>query len=304
MTKLVIDIFTGNWIGALIDFIAFVILSIPQIIEAVKNIWNVLTDIGAWLVGVLIDLVKSVVVSIGTEIAKIITFVINLWSVIKTIFGLVGEFVGNIFNGIVNIAKNVVNSIISFFKNLPKNISTIFKNIVSGIKSAFSTIVSWVNKYVVQPISDLFEGMVTGLKNIFSGIKNTIIGIVNVFIKAINGVIKSLNKISVDVPDWVPGFGGQKWGFNLKQVKEIKLAKGGIINNPGRGVPLATNVVGGEVTREGVIPYTDAQFMQELGSAIGKYITINANITNTMNGRVISREMKKIQNADDFAFNG
>jgi hypothetical protein len=304
LSKLVIDLFTGNWIGVLLDFIGYVILAIPQIIEAVQNIWSILTDIGAWLVGVLIDSVKSVVVSIGTEIAKIIIFVTNLWDVIKTIFRLIGEFVGNVFNGIMNIAKNVVNNIISFFKNLPKNISTIFNNIVNGIKSAFSTIVSWVNKYVVQPISDLFEGMMKGLENIFTGIKNTIIGIVNVFIKAINGVIKGLNKIRVDIPDWVPGFGGQKWGFNLKEVKEIKLAKGGIINNPGRGVPLASNVTGGEVAREGVIPLTDSQMMEQLGATIGKYITVNANITNTMNGRVISRELKKIQSADDFAFNG
>ena len=34
--------------------------------------------------------------------------------------------------------------------------------------------------------------------------------------------------------------------------------------------------------------------METLGATIGRYITINANITNTMNGRVISRELKKI----------
>lgn len=304
LTKLVIDLFTGNWLGALLDFIAFVILAIPQIVESVQNIWDLLTDFGAWLIGVLVDTIKSIVATISLKIAEIINFLINLWNNIKTIFSAIWNFISNVFSSIFDTAKNVVNSIINFFKNLPNNIKTIFNNIVSGIKSVFNTVVKWIDEHIVQPISNLFEGMFDGLEEIFTGIKNTIIGIVNVFIKAINGVIKGLNKISVNVPDWVPGFGGKKWGFNLKEVKEIKLAKGGIINNPGRGVPLASNVIGGEVTREGVIPYTDAQFMQELGSAIGKYITINANITNTMNGRVISREMKKIQNADDFAFNG
>lgn len=79
-----------------------------------------------------------------------------------------------------------------------------------------------------------------------------------------------------------------------------KLAVGGIINQPGRGVPLA---MGGERGAEGVIPLTDAQQMQRLGEAIGRYITVNANITNTMNGRVISRELQQIQNESDFAFN-
>lgn len=304
LTKLVIDLFTGNWIGVLIDFILFVILSIPQIIEAVKNIWDVLTDIGAWLIGVLVDTIKIVITMAISKITEIIDTIIKIWEIGEKIFGLIKDFVVSVFKGIIDIATKTIDSIINFFKKLPGNIKTIFTNIVNTIKNVFKVIVSWVDKNIVQPISKLFEGMVEGLGKIFDGIKNTIIGIVNVFIKAINGVIKGLNKISVKVPDWVPEFGGKKWGFNLKEVKEIKLAKGGIINNPGRGVPLTSNVVGGEVTREGVIPYTDAQFMQELGSAIGKYITINANITNTMNGRVISREMKKIQNADDFAFNG
>ena len=67
---------------------------------------------------------------------------------------------------------------------------------------------------------------------------------------------------------------------------------------PGRGV-----AIGGESGKEGVIPLTDSQQMALLGEAIGKYITVNANIVNTMNGRVISRELKTINNESDFAFN-
>jgi hypothetical protein len=81
-----------------------------------------------------------------------------------------------------------------------------------------------------------------------------------------------------------------------------KLAPGGIINQPGRGVPLG-QAIGGERGAEGVIPLTDSQQMALLGEAIGRYITVNANITNTMNGRIISRELQKVQNDSDFAFN-
>lgn len=81
-----------------------------------------------------------------------------------------------------------------------------------------------------------------------------------------------------------------------------KLAVGGIVNVPGRGVPIG-GAIAGEAGAEGVIPLTDSQAMETLGQAIGKYITINANITNTMNGRVISRELQKINNNSDFARN-
>ena len=49
---------------------------------------------------------------------------------------------------------------------------------------------------------------------------------------ALNGVIKVLNKLSFDVPDWVPGIGGKKFGFNIKTItapKIPKLATGAVI---------------------------------------------------------------------------
>ena len=81
-----------------------------------------------------------------------------------------------------------------------------------------------------------------------------------------------------------------------------RLAKGGIINMPGRGVNYGVANMG-EHGAEGVIPLTDSQQMALLGEAIGRYITVNANITNTMNGRVISRELQRVQNDSDFAYN-
>lgn len=79
-----------------------------------------------------------------------------------------------------------------------------------------------------------------------------------------------------------------------------KLATGGIINQPGRGVPLA---VGGERGAEGVVPLTDAQMMAQLGEAIGRNVVINTILNNYMNSRLISREIKTINNEDDFSFN-
>lgn len=79
-----------------------------------------------------------------------------------------------------------------------------------------------------------------------------------------------------------------------------RLAAGGIINQPGRGVPLA---VGGERGAEGVIPLTDSQMMAQLGEAIGRNVVINAILNNYMNSRLMNREMIKTENITDFAFN-
>lgn len=99
---------------------------------------------------------------------------------------------------------------------------------------------------------------------------------------------------------WHSSGGGH---FAKGGIVSTRLASGGaIINNPGRGVPVGS-AIGGERGMEAVIPLTDSQQMALLGEAIGKYITINANIVNTMNGRVISRELKKVETSNDFAFN-
>lgn len=94
-------------------------------------------------------------------------------------------------------------------------------------------------------------------------------------------------------------------GINLSRLSTFnlpRLASGGIVNMPNKGT-LVGSAIAGESGREGVIPLTDSQAMETLGEAIGRYITINANITNTMNGRVISKQLQKIQNDRDFAYN-
>lgn len=62
--------------------------------------------------------------------------------------------------------------------------------------------------------------------------KNMANGIIDIFEKAVNFIVKMLNTLSWDVPDWVPGIGGEKFGFNLKYAKIPRLAKGGVIYQP------------------------------------------------------------------------
>lgn len=81
-----------------------------------------------------------------------------------------------------------------------------------------------------------------------------------------------------------------------------KMASGGLINMPNRGVPL-TSAIGGEAGIEGIIPLTDQQAMAQLGAEIGRNVLINLTNITSMNGRVIGRELKTIQSDQDFAYN-
>lgn len=85
-------------------------------------------------------------------------------------------------------------------------------------------------------------------------------------------------------------------------VSKPKLASGGIINMPNKGVSLG-GAIGGERGAEGVIPLTDSQAMETLGSAIGRYITLNAVIENKMDGKTINRALKQVNMNNDFVMN-
>ena len=89
------------------------------------------------------------------------------------------------------------------------------------------------------------------------------------------------------------GSGDGGGGFRAKGgIYYPKLAVGGIINMPGRGVPYHGATIG-ERGAEAVVPLTDSQQMALIGEAIGKYITINAKIVNSMNGRILNSELQK-----------
>ena len=227
---------------------------------------------------------KEALEGLGTLLIGIFTpiwgfFVTSTKSVIK----IMSDLFTTMLDFITSPIREGVNIAVSLFKSFANTI----KSIIDGVKKIFT--------------GDL-KGALTSFKSAFTSTMNALWTIakapLNLIISGINALIRGLNKISISVPSWIPSIGGKKWGFNINQIP--RLAKGGIINMPSNGVPIG---IGGESGAEGVIPLTDSQQMELLGEAIGRYITINANITNTMNGRIISRELQKIQNETSFASN-
>lgn len=271
--------------------LAGVALAIQGIVDFIKdpswhNFLTILQGIALVVAGIAVLMGGWVVALVAVGVA-IVAYIIQNWEKVKEILGKVGgwiydhiikpvgDFFVRLWNGIVNGVKTAVqwvkdtfNSIVDFFKNIINKIVSLFKTI--GTK-----------------VGDVLGG---AFKAVINGVLKSIENILNSPIKAINGLISVINK--------VPGINLSKLStFNLP-----RLAVGGIVNVPGRGVPIG-GAITGEAGPEGVIPLTDSQAMETLGQAIGKYITINANITNTMNGRVISRELQKVNSSSDFAFN-
>ena len=165
-----------------------------------------------------------------------------------------------------------------------------------GINEGLDTNLSKADKYVKYfggSVSDAFsqeKGKNAG-KSFGSGLKDGLVAGLNLIIAKLNLWIANLNNLKI---------GGI--GLNIKPIKPIALAKGTILNNPGRGVPIG-NAIAGERGREAVLPLSDSQLLEELGSTIGRYITINLTNETNLDGRTIARKVSQLSNNDNFLRN-
>jgi phage-related protein len=190
--------------GVMKDVLADVVEAIKATTQWFQDHWNIVEPI---LIGiaagiVTFQLITAAIAAYGA-ITKAITAIQLLFNaaLLANPIGLVVIAIGLLVAAGVALYKNwdVVKAKLGDFWR--------------SIKSIFGKIGSFV--------AGVWDGMVSGVKRA-----------VNSVIRAFNGMIRGLNRIQVDVPDWVPGFGGRGFGFNISTIP--MLAEGGNITKAGR----------------------------------------------------------------------
>lgn len=89
----------------------------------------------------------------------------------------------------------------------------------------------------LQAFIGFFKGIPEKIRAAFKKVKDFILApfraAATVFENIINFFIRALNKLSIKVPNWVPGpLRGKTIGFNIPEVRLAKFAKGGLIDEP------------------------------------------------------------------------
>ena len=271
--------------------LAGIITLIQGIVDFIKdpswtNFLTILQGIALVVSGIAV-LLGGWIVALASLGVAIVSYVIKNWDKVKEILSEVGSWVYD----------NIIKPVGDFFVGLWDGIVNGVKTAVQWVKGAFSSVVSFFSN-LIQKILGLFKNIGIKTANVIGGAFKTVInGVLKAIENILNFPIKSINKL-IDVINAVPGINIA----TLPTFKLPRLAKGGIINQPGRGIPVGS-AIGGERGQEGVIPLTDSQQMQLLGEAIGRYINLNATIPIYMGNRQIAREIKKINAQNDFAFN-
>lgn len=296
--KLGAGLLMGLGIGLII---AGIVKMVKAIIDFIKdpsweNFANILQGLAILLTGVAIAMIAvnaanpiGWIMLVIAAVVALASIVIENWGKIKEVLGTVGQWiydhiikpVADFFSGLWQGIKDGVGSAVQWVKDKFKTIVDFFINLISKIVGLF--------KKIGTKVGDAISG---AFKAVINGVLKAIENILNFPIKSINKLINVINK--------VPGI---NLG-NLPTFKLPRLAKGGIINQPGRGVPIGYGqAIGGENKMEGVIPLTDSQQMMLLGEAIGKFVRIDNVIDVNMDSRRINRILQSSSNRVNFASN-
>lgn len=111
------------------------------------------------------------------------------------------------------------------FKGLKATVGALkdkLKDVFSDGKGYFNGILNFINdkflskwKRAWEAIKDTFTKVFGALGSLAKKPINAIISAFNSVIKTINALITKINsiKFTIDIPDWIPGFGGSSWGF-------------------------------------------------------------------------------------------
>ena len=182
----------------------------------------------------------------------------DIWSAIKNVFSVVGTWFKDTFTQAWTNVKNVFSTGGKIFDGIKEGIADTFKTIVNGL-------ISGINRVIAVPFN------------------------------AINRVLNTIRSISVL---GISPFAGM-WSYNPLSVPQIpKLALGGIVNRPGRGVP----AIIGEAGAEAVLPLENhTEWMDILADKIGGG---TVTIPITLDGKKIATYIVDIQKKKAFATNG
>lgn len=177
--------------------------------------------------------------------------------------------------------------------------------IATGINSgAFSAAWNAIKSFgsqIAHGAADLWNKITSGASRMWDSIKNSgrdrLNGIISLVERCINTVVNKANRISWNIPDWVPGIGGKKFGFNLPTVSIPRLATGTVVP---RNYGEYTAILGDNKREPEVVSPLSTmkqavrEVMNELSGDNSRPISIS--IYTTLDGKVVGQSVIEYHN--------
>ena len=254
----------GNTVAAGLKAI---VKAVPEILSGVLEIASAIWSRLDSLATKGIAAISSRFPVLGAVLGSLWSTVQKVWSNIQVILQNAIQFVQNVFAGNWSGAwQNIVNIFGAIFSTVVAKALAPMNMLASGVQAAINSVAAFLQEKfpflgalfsgwaasisaAIENIKAIFSGIIDFVQNVFTGnwsgawqnvvdIFGNLIGMIvnlakapiNAVISAINFVLEKINGISVTIPDWVPGVGGQTLGFNIPTIPQ--LATGGIVTAP------------------------------------------------------------------------
>lgn len=164
---------------------------------------------------------------------EVATFIENVW---KSVFQpLLNWVVDKIFPVISPVLEGIGTLVLTVFAGIADTLNgfiTVATGVIGFVNGVFSG--DWSKAW--EGVKTVFKGVWDAMPDFIKGPIKLIIGFVNSMIGAIengiNFVVRGMNNLQFDVPDWVPGIGGETFGFDLNEIslpRIPQLARGGVL---------------------------------------------------------------------------
>lgn len=253
---------SANPIGIVITLLALLVGAIIWVAtqttffqDAWTNITNVIGTAWQWLWDTVLNPVFTAIGAVfnwiyNSVIVPVVTGImiyIGIWAAIIT--WLYGAVIAPVFAAIGAIFTwvwaSVISPIVNFIGGAIRNVGTVISwlgaSVVAPTMAAVGGAFSWVWNSVISPtanfiggairtvgstVQSVFSGMAGFIGQAFQNVVGVIRGPINGIIGLVNSAIRGINNLSVTIPDWVPGVGGQTFGVKLPTIP--MLARGSL----------------------------------------------------------------------------
>lgn len=241
----IIGVATGGWAVAIVGAIVLIVGTIIKYWEQIKaflqNGINWLTGKSDWVHDMFGDTIGGIYDLFVENLQAILNYFDGVFTAMKGILDGIIEFVKGVFTG--------------NWQQAWEGVKKIFTSLLNGMKQTFISFLTIITNMAVA-VGKGVGGIIAGA---FKGVVNSVLwaieSILNAPIRAVNSLIGIVNHLP-----------GVRMG-KISTFRLPRLARGGIVNNPGPGVMMG-NYVAGERGPEAVLPIENSSFIRNFAKMV------------------------------------
>lgn len=267
----------GEILSALAPVIAFLA---GELSTAIQSITPVVVELISTITPLLSEIISSILPPLTSLIGALMPVIQAIFDVLQPIISIIMQIVQAVLPLVIdqiNQVMAVLEPAIAFVSTVLtaaiENLLPIFESVITPIFDMLNNLIDFVVNVFTGKWSAAWENVKNVFKNAFEALAGFIKAPMNAVIAVINGAIEAINSLSIEIPHWVPIYGGQTFGLSIAQLPY--LARGGFTN----GVSIA-----GEAGTEAVISFDPSVRQQNLSywAKAGKLLGVNANAVDTV----------------------